>query len=221
MAIGDTIWLTLLRSVVGYGTAGDVVGPITESAVTEAIVAAGWATQSAVKPTQSNPPRVAASDGQVPAWSAALGTWVATNPTGQAEVASAQNSTGAATALTTVNGAPTMQAVPGTAITIPASAGRPVTVEWEATFNQTVAGAGNLWLNVQAGATLYGSSIHALPGSTAFGAAIATCFGKARLGVLAAPLTVQLYANVSSPAGANGQLLNNGGYPTLMRAVAG
>lgn len=221
MTVGDTIWLTLRSAIAGYGSAGAVVGPLTETAQTQAIVAAGWATSSLVAPVQSNPAAPPPLDGQVPAYSQALGQYVPTNPGGAAELASASNNTGTATAPTTANGAPTLIAVPGTSITIPASAGRPVTVEWETTVNQTVAGAGNVWLNAQAGATVYGSSIHPLPNSTAFGAAITTCFGKTRLGVLAAPLTLQLFAGVSSPVGAVASLLNNSGYPSMLRAVAG
>lgn len=165
------------------------------------------------------------ADGQLLAYSATLGALTPINPTGTSQLALAQNVTGTATALPT--GTPgTVTAITGTAISVPASGGRPVTLHYEAVGNQTVVGTGNVFLllyETTGTATLLAYSTAPLPNSVA--AALAQFAIPSRsfpLGAVASTRTFELRAYVYGASGSpTASVLNGAATPTILRAVAG
>lgn len=168
---------------------------------------------------------VPAADGQLMAWSQGLGRWTPVNPTGQSRLASAQNVTGAPTTASATAGAlGTAVDIPGTAISVSASGGRPVTLRFSANVVQTVAGTGEILLSLvetTAGAVSLMSALKPLPGSASTQPAYTSANAEFDIGVVTTPRTfklqLQLWGGTGSPSA---QTLNVGNNPTWLRAVA-
>lgn len=226
MALGDTIYLYLYQGVTGYGSKGTTVGPLTETVQTEAMVTNGLALVVA-GPGVVPPVAPAPTDGQVPVWSASLGQWVPANPTGASELAAAENIT--AVTQTIVGVANTISAVTtitGTAISVPASGGRPVTFHYGAAISQSVAGDGSWYLNIQettAGNVTIGGKAVRLPNSTAASTDVLGIDGEFPIGVVASTRQFRLIGFLWCPAANTPQVViaNAATTPSYLRAVAG
>lgn len=160
------------------------------------------------------------TEGQLIKWDATLGEPVAVNPTGSSVNASAVNATGTSTACS-AGGA----VIPLTAISVTDSGGRPVVLEWEGTFAQTVAGVGTVWLalyETTAGANTHRkSNIKTLPNTTsANGSQVDTGISRLPIGVVTTTRTFELRAIILTVSGTPGASFWNGvTTPTLLQAI--
>lgn len=177
--------------------------------------------------TAARMPVAAGADGQLLRWDAATGKLVWTNPVGQSEIASAANTTGATTNLSAAGGAGSIVPILFTAISISNSNGRAVTLEYEANFLQTVAGAGTLFLllyETTSGASLIGFRASPLPNATSVARQqVGLPTGHKPIGVVSSTRTFELRAYIYAEAAnsPSGSILNAATQPTILRAIAG
>jgi hypothetical protein len=141
------------------------------------------------------PPGIA--DGQLMAWSSALGLFVPVNPTGNSELAYAENVTGTQTAVAgATSAAGALIDIPGGSISVPAST-RPVYLEAAFGTTQTVAGQGQatlLIVETTSGATAIHSASTFLPNNTGPRSQNGLIRSRMRLGPTVATRTFKLTA---------------------------
>lgn len=105
------------------------------------VAGSGWV-KTAPGITEMPIDRSGITDGQLVAWSAALSKFLPVNPSGNSELAYAENLTGAQTAVAgAASAAGALVDIPGCSISVPVSP-RPVMLEGSFDFTQTVAGQG-------------------------------------------------------------------------------
>lgn len=191
-------------------------------------IGAGGVLDTALESTYvSGAPTTAPTDGQYLRWDAATSRYVPVNPIGNSELAVAENVTGGATSLTTAGGAGTIVAIPFTAISVGDSSGRQVTLFYEASFLQSTAGAGTVFLllyETTSSATLIGTTAVPLTGLTdAAQQQVAIPLKSKRIGVVTTARTFELRAYIYGAASDDsaGSILNGTTQPTVLRAVAG
>lgn len=183
-------------------------------------------TQTAADDLYVSQPASAPTDGQLLAWSDTLGDWTPVNPTGSAELAAAVNTTNTATVLTASGGIGAAVLIPGTAISVPPSGGRPVTLHYGGTVTQTAAGDGSVYITLTettSGNTSRQSAVTRLPNSTTQAVASVTLLNQYRLGAVSSTRTFVLYGLVYAVAANTPtvQIANNTLNPTSLRAIAG
>lgn len=168
------------------------------------------------------------SDGQLLQWDAATSSLIPANPTGNSELAVAENVTTALTTISTTGGAGTIVAIPFTAISISDSQGRPVTLEYCAQYlTVTNAGVGTAWLLIYettGSPTAIAWQPSSLPNSLSTAQRQkAWPVMQKRLGVVSSTRTFELRAYLYTEAGdnASASVINGVEQPTILRAVAG
>lgn len=173
-------------------------------------------------------PASALADGQLIQWDAATSRFIPANPTGESELAAAENITTAVTALSTTGGAGTIVAIPFTAISISDSNGRPVTLEYQAQYSAvTNPGVGTAFLllyETTSGDSLISQTASPLPNSVSTAQQQrAWSVMQKRIGVVSTTRTFELRAYLFTEAGdnANANVANHPNRSTILRAVAG
>lgn len=177
-------------------------------------------------------PTATPTDGQLLAWSAALGQWTPVAPSGSSELASAINTTGTVQSVAAPGGGGLGTAVvlTGTAISVGDSGGRPVTFHFGGALSQISTGLGVVFLAVQettSGAVNRGSSILKLPNvivsSDPADATLSAVGQWPAGGAIVGTRTFQLTAQVYSPTGSAPTVntVSSTAFPTFLRAVAG
>lgn len=171
-------------------------------------------------------PSSSPTNGQLLAWSSTLSEWTPVAPTGNSELAAASNTTGVATAFSASGGVGPSVIIPGTAISISPSNGRPVVIHYGTTVTQSVVGDGTFYLalyETTSGTTSIQSAVVRLPNSTAQAVASATVMNQFRIGAVNSTRTFTLYGLVFATAGSSptAYLANNALNPTFIRAIAG
>lgn len=175
----------------------------------------------------AGPPSVLPTDGQLLEWDAATERFVPINPVGNSELAVAENITGTVTAISSTGGAGTIVAIPGTAISVPDSGGRVVSLVFEAGLIQAATGPGTAFLmlyETTGAAVSIANSPIPLPNSTAVSRSqVAWPMRSKRIGVVTTTRTFELrayiYADAATTPTAN--VRNHTTAPTLLTAVAG
>jgi hypothetical protein len=165
------------------------------------------------------------TDGQLMVWNAALGKFVPANPTGNAELAYAENVTATQTAVAAAaSAAGALIDIPGCSITVPASV-RPVILEAEFGWTQTVSGQGQITLLIietTVTPTTIRTDNKALPNNTGPRSQNGSCRARLHLGAVASPRTFKLTAQ----CGATGatvptvNVLNSSTGPSYITGVA-
>lgn len=148
---------------------------------------------------------VAPTDGQLVSWNNTLSAWVAVAPSGGRLLSSAVATSGAV-AIPGNGGVGVVTAIPNTSISVTNSAGLNVALRFNATFIQTVAGTGSVYLVIKE--TTSGANtdrclnVKNLPGSLLGGMSSVT-FGEAAIdiGVVTTTRTFDLKALVYAASG--------------------
>jgi hypothetical protein len=171
-------------------------------------------------------PAAAPTDGQLLAWSATLGTYTPVAPTGASELASAINTTGTYTGCSAAGGLGTVVPIPGTAISISNSNGRPVVLHYGANAIQTAVGDGDIYLSLYettTTATGKHSAIIRLPNSINSATYVMTLINQFPIGAVSSTRTFDLRVVIFAPTANNpaASILNASNNPTFLRAVAG
>lgn len=167
------------------------------------------------------------TDGQLLQYDAFTDLLIPLNPVGNSELAAAVNESTAATTVTTTGGAGTIVTIPFTSISISDSNGRPVTLEYQAQYLQTVAGVGTAFLIVYettTSPTIVAFAPSPLPNSAAIPQQQrAWANTMKRIGVVSSTRTFELRSYLFTTAGddATISIINNPNCPTILRAVAG
>ncbi|MEP6710152.1 MAG: hypothetical protein ABJA64_00340 [Candidatus Saccharibacteria bacterium] len=174
-------------------------------------------------------PAVAPTNGQLLRWDSLLGEYVATNPVGAGRIAAAVNVTNVATSIPgpgAGGGIGSTIAVPGTAISVTDSGGRPVVIRFGATFNQSVTGQGSVFMALKettSGVVDVVIHVTPLPNSAAAGLTTITLGAyEFDIGVVTTTRTFDLRVLLYCPAANNpsGSILNSAINPSWMRADA-
>ncbi len=170
------------------------------------------------------------TDGQMLRYDGTTGHLAATNPVGTSLNASASNTTGVVTTASgpaqPALGFGTIVLIPGTAISVTNSNGRNVKLEFEATFQQSVAGTGSVWLalaETTSGTSYKKYNIKVLPGVTTANLNQVT-FGldSVDIGVVTTTRTFALHivvASATTTATPQIQVFNQATHPSINRAV--
>jgi hypothetical protein len=141
------------------------------------------------------------TDGQLLAWSASLSEVVPVNPSGPSELAYAENTTATQTTVAgAASAAGALVDVAGCAITVPISS-RPVVLEAEFGWTQTVAGQGQVTLLIietTTTPTTVRTDNKALPNNTGPRSQNGSCRARLRLGATVAQRTFKLTAQVGA-----------------------
>jgi hypothetical protein len=174
-------------------------------------------------------PTVAPTNGQMLRWDSLLGQYVATNPVGAGRIAAATNVTGTVTNIPgpgAGGGVGATIPIPSTAISVTNSSGRPVVIRFGATFNQSVAGQGSIFLALKETTSgVVDQVIHVtpLPNSAAAGLTTVTLGAyEFDIGVVTTTRTFDLRVLLYCPASNNpsGAILNSTINPSWIRADA-
>lgn len=171
-------------------------------------------------------PPEGAANGQTLVYNSTLGLWVPSNPVGNSLNVGTQNVSSVATAASAgpAVGFGTFVDVASTAISVLNSGGREVKIEFEATFQQTVVGTGQVWLalaETTSGTVYRRYLLRNLPNSVTTGSnQVSMNLASVNLGVVTTTRTFKLvlvvYALTGSPAAS---LLNQPTHPTIVRAI--
>ena len=174
----------------------------------------------------------APTNGQLLSWDSTIEEWVPSNSPGGGRLAASSNTSGTPTALTassgTGGGIGTIVAIPGTAISVPASGGRPVVLKFSAGFSQTVAVAAPgivtavLFVveTTGGGNVNRGSFFQQLTNAPA-AAPVTLGTYEYDLGAVASTRTFELRAYLyTTVASAGASVLNSATHPSTLRAVA-
>lgn len=173
-------------------------------------------------------PGLSPTDGQVLVWSATAGAWSAANPVGAGRIAANKNITSTPTSIPgpgAGGGVGAKTTVTSTAISVTNSAGRPVVVTFGVTFQQLVAGSGEIFLILEettSSATDAVLKIVPLPGTAAAAQNILTVDYELDIGVVTTTRTFDVRVLLYAPASNNpsGNLLNEPSNPSWCRADA-
>lgn len=174
-------------------------------------------------------PAVAPSDGQLLRWDSLLGEYVATNPVGAGRIAAAVNVTNVGTNIPgpgAGGGIGATITIPGTAISVTNSGGRPVVIRFGATFNQSVIGQGSVFLALKETTSgVVDMVIHVTPAPNSVAAGLTTVTLGAYefdIGVVTTTRTFDLRALLYCPTSNNpsGTILNSTINPSWIRADA-
>lgn len=161
------------------------------------------------------------ADGQLIAWSSTLGKFTPVNPVGQSQLALATNKTGVATTLPNT----VVTLIPGMLINVPPSNGRPVSIDYGATFLQTATGTGMFGLllyETTTSAVLLEISQKPLPNTTTTNVNRVTHQNTYDVGVVSSVRQFALYGLMRRDVGsADGSVMNYPSAPTRLRAMAG
>jgi hypothetical protein len=161
-------------------------------------------------------------------WSTALGAWTLANPVGAGRIAANKNITSTPTSIPgpgAGGGVGAKTTVTSTAISVTNSAGRPVVVTFGVTFQQLVAGSGEIFLILEettSSATDAVLKIVPLPGTAAAAQNILTVDYELDIGVVTTTRTFDVRVLLYAPASNNpsGNLLNEPSNPSWCRADA-
>lgn len=170
------------------------------------------------------------TDGQLMGWSATLNAWTPVNPSGKSELASAQNATGTVQTIASASGggAGTIVDIANCSISVPSSAGRPVTIEASATFNQAATGQGLVYMllyETTSGNVLQayrGGILPNVAGAWGVNVGLPTVRYRIPAGV-STTRTFKLSSYVYGASGAtpSANITNNAANPSWIRAEAG
>lgn len=161
------------------------------------------------------------ADGQLLAWDEATERCLSVDPSGEGELAYAENATATTTALTTTGGAGASVDIPLCVIVVPAST-RPVWLEWGGMITTSVSGIGSVLLSVVEGSTQIALSAEQIPQPTGFGPNFSSISGRRRIGPTSTVRTFKLQALLWTNAADNATVnFENGtAWPTYIGAVA-
>lgn len=167
------------------------------------------------------------TDGQLIKWDGALGEPIAMNPVGASRIAGARNTTGATTNLAPggSGGSGARQTIALTTISVTNSGGRSVGIRFGASFSQTVAGLGSVFLYLRettgAGADRK-LCVQPLTGVATVGNQYVSCSDEYDIGVVTTTRTFELQAHLFSPTGQTPQAsaFNSGSAPSWIYADA-
>lgn len=163
------------------------------------------------------------ADGQVVQWNNTTGHLVAATPSGAQELASATNITGTTTNISAAGGVGTSVVIPSTTIVVPNSGGRSVSLRFNASFTQTVAGQGTLWVMIWEGVSFkYAAKVPLTNSTNAALAAVTTGVNEFDIGVVTTSRTFHLQALLYAPAANNpaGTITNLPNDPSVLKALA-
>jgi len=174
-------------------------------------------------------PAVAPTNGQLLRWDSLLGQYVATNPVGAGRIAAATNVTGTVTNIPGPGAGggvgPTIT-IPSTAISVTDSGGRPVVIRFGATFNQTVAGQGSVFMALKETTSgIVDKVVHVTPLPNSIAAGLSTItLGTYEfdIGIVTTTRTFDMRILLYCPASNNpgGSILNSTINPSWLRADA-